>query len=123
MNNCAKRKICGKIVGNPYDWQNPCPCNEYVEDIDYPCISFKPLENRDKKSVIEYMNSHPDISNFMVYLRCKYEHQTEWEYLIEACSPDWNDEILWLNDWYEGQQDVEYLAITQIDFWRELDDN
>lgn len=86
------------------------------KEFTYPTISFKPLENRDEKSVIEYMNIHPEVSNFMVYLRCKYEHQIEWEYLIEACAPDWNDEILWLIDWHEGQQDVEYLAITQIDF-------
>lgn len=33
---------------------------------------------------------------------------------MEAATCGFDDGIVWLNDWDEGQQDVEYLAITKI---------
>ena len=50
-----------------------------------------------------------------MYLRCKYSHQTEWEYLIECCGLYGADDVIWFNDWYEGHQDVEYLGVAVID--------
>ena len=29
MNDCKKFLSCPEIVGNPYQWQNPCPCKDY----------------------------------------------------------------------------------------------
>lgn len=34
MTDCTKRKTCNKIVGNPYEWQNPCPCRDYEQEMD-----------------------------------------------------------------------------------------
>ena len=50
-----------------------------------------------------------------MYLRCKYSHQTEWEYLIEGCDLYDQNDIIWRNDWDEGQQYVEYLGVAVVD--------
>lgn len=79
-----------------------------------PSIEFVRLKDGiTEQELNEYMFTTCDCS-FLVYLRCKYEHETEWEYLIEAATGDFSGSIFWLNDWFEGQQDVEYLAITKI---------
>ena len=36
------------------------------------------------------------------------------EYMVNSATCGFDDGIVWLNDWDEGQQDVEYLAITNI---------
>lgn len=30
MDRCAKCESCYLVAGNPYPWQNPCPCKDYV---------------------------------------------------------------------------------------------
>ena len=84
-----------------------------------PAIRFVPL----KKGITEdelndYMWKSND-SNVLVYLRYRYNtdvFKQEWQYSIEAAS--WGCEcdgiVCWLNDWWEGQQDVEYLAISKL---------
>ena len=45
----------------------------------------------------------------------KYDFEEEWTYSTECAA--WNaceDCVSWLNDWYEGQQNVEYLAISKL---------
>ena len=81
-----------------------------------PKINFEPLLNNSEDALLENIYNNPGASCFLVYLRCKYSHQTEWEYLIECCSPYNLDDIMWFNDWYEGQQDIEYLGIAFIDY-------
>ena len=56
-----------------------------------------------------------DDDSFLVYLRYKYDFEKEWTYSMECAA--WNayeDAVCWLNDWYEGQQNVEYLAISKL---------
>ena len=46
----------------------------------------------------------------------KYDFEEEWTYSTECAA--WNaceDCVSWLNDWYEGQQNVEYLAISKLE--------
>jgi hypothetical protein len=86
---------------------------EKLVEIKAPSIRFVPLKKGMAEDELnEYMIG--DDSNFLVYLRCKYKSQHEWEYLTEAASPGFDDGICWLNDWWEGQQDVEYLAISKL---------
>lgn len=80
-----------------------------------PDIRFVPFESgATEKDLIEYMSANYEESTFLVYLRCRYEHEKLWEYIIDACCLCNSNDILWMNDWFEGQQHVEYLGITQI---------
>lgn len=80
-----------------------------------PGIKFVPFQNgATEKDLVEYMSAHYNESIFLVHLRCRYEHEKRWEYITDACCLCNFDDILWLNDWYEGQQYIEYLGITQM---------
>lgn len=80
-----------------------------------PDIKFVPFQDdTTEKDLVEYMKSHYEENIFLVHLRCRYEHEKQWEYITDACCLCNFNDILWLNDWYEGQQYVEYLGITQM---------
>ena len=79
-----------------------------------PKINFEPLLNNSEDTLFEIIYKNPGASCFLVYLRCKHSYQTEWEYLIECCELYGQRDIMWFNDWWEGQQDVEYLGIAVI---------
>lgn len=78
---------------------------------DIKFVSLKP--DATEKDLIEYMAAHYEEHVFLVHLRCRYEHEKQWEYITDACCLCGSDDILWLSDWHEGQQRVEYLGITQ----------
>ena len=84
--------------------------------MEMPKINFEPLLNNSKDALLEIAQRHEYASCFLVYLRCKYSHGTKWEYLIECCGLYNFNDIMWFNDWYEGQQDVEYLGIAVVDY-------
>lgn len=86
-----------------------------MENLKMPKINFEPLLNNSKDSFLKKVLSNTSASCFLVYLRCKYSHETKWEYLVECCDLYNFDDIIWFNDWYEGQQDIEYLGIAIID--------
>ena len=80
-----------------------------------PDIKFVPFQDDvTEKDLMEYMITHYEEEIFLVHLRCRYEHEKQWQYITDACCLCGFDDILWLNDWYEGQQYVEYLGITQM---------
>lgn len=78
-----------------------------------PDIKFillpKGLEESDLFTYLDQKHSN------LVYLRCKYKNDAEWEYMIEACELGILGDVTWLNDWWEGQEDVEYLGTTIIE--------
>ena len=79
-----------------------------------PDIKFVPFQaGTTRKDLIEYMATHWEEDIFLVHLRCRYKHEKQWEYITDACCLC-GDGILWLHDWFEGQQYVEYLGITQM---------
>lgn len=86
-----------------------------MENLKMPKINFEPLLNNSKDSFLKKVLSNTSASCFLVYLRCKYSHETKWEYLVECCCLYNFDDIIWFDDWYEGQQDIEYLGIAIID--------
>ena len=69
-----------------------------------------------EEDIINHMNCHTDEGIFLVYLRCKYSYEKEWEYIVDACCIEGFDNILWMHDWWEGQEEVEYLGITQLSY-------
>ena len=79
-----------------------------------PTINFDTLLNNSKDALLQKIYKNPSANCFLVYLRCKYSHETKWEYLIECCELCNQNDIIWFNDWNEGQQDVEYLGIAVI---------
>ena len=85
-----------------------------MNDIKIPKINFIPLKQCITDDELNEYMVNSDDTNFLIYLRCKYKTDKEWEYLVEAATCGFDDGIVWLNDWDEGQQDVEYLAITKI---------
>lgn len=55
-------------------------------------------------------------SDYLVRLRYKHYSEKEWTYTNEylefnAGYMEW----CWLNDWYEGQQDIEFLGFIAVD--------
>ena len=80
-----------------------------------PNIKFVPFkEGTTQEDLVEYMQTHTDEHVFLVHLRCRYKHEDKWEYITDACCLCNFDDILWMTDWHEGQEYVEYLGITQM---------
>lgn len=53
----------------------------------------------------------------LVSMRYKYSNEEEWEYRNEYLEVDTSVDgnYVWLNDWNEGQEDVEILGAISID--------
>lgn len=53
----------------------------------------------------------------LVSMRYKYSNEEEWEYSNEYLEVDTSVDgnYVWLNDWNEGQEDVEILGAISID--------
>ena len=67
----------------------------------------------------EWLETQP-IEDKLVYLKYKYSHEEEWTFSNEILEVEMSVGgcYVWLNDWDEGQQDVEILgciAISDID--------
>ncbi len=63
-----------------------------------------------------YLQTLPCIEDQLVYLRYKYDWESEWEYSNQILTVDMNVEgyYCWLKDWNEGQQDVEILGCIAV---------
>jgi hypothetical protein len=86
-----------------------------MNDIKIPSIEFVRLKKGMTDSELNDYIAENDDYSFLVYLRYKYDFEEEWTYSTECAA--WNaceDCVSWLNDWYEGQQNVEYLAISKL---------
>lgn len=63
----------------------------------------------------DYLRSlHTD---WLVKIKCKYKHETMYHVFIEYVYLDDNNNITFLNDWWEGQEDfesIDYVAIDDI---------
>lgn len=68
----------------------------------------------------DYLKTLETIEDQLVYMRYKYSWETNWTYAKELLLVDTDESeyYAWLNDWFEGQQDIEILGcipITEID--------
>lgn len=80
-----------------------------------PNIKFTPFkQGATQEDLVEYMQTRTNEFVFLVFLRCRYKYEDKWTYITDACSLCGFDDILWMTDWYEGQEYVEYLGITQM---------
>lgn len=88
---------------------------EKMNEIKIPSIEFVRLKKGITEEELNDYIAENDDDSFLVYLRYKYDFEEEWTYSTECAA--WNgceDTISWLNDWYEGQQNVEFLAISKL---------
>lgn len=65
--------------------------------------------------------------DYIVRLAYKYSHSREDYYISnEVCSVDMSGNIIWFNDWDEGQDDIKVIAWCPVDCafnaWLERDD-
>ena len=92
-----------------------------MNEIKIPSIEFVRLKKGiTEEELNDYMEENDD-GSFFVYLRYKYDFEEEWTYSIECATYDYcRFTVCWLNDWYEGQQNVEYLAISKLGEEKEL---
>ena len=89
--------------------------NQHKRKLSPPKVTFEDLPNTTEQALFEFIQNHPWCASFLVYLRAKYKSQPEWTYMVECCSEEFPmNSILWLNDWYEGQDDVEYLSVAAV---------
>lgn len=63
----------------------------------------------------EHLNTQ-DIEDKIVYMRYKYSWEDEWTYTNEILEVDMSvDEYyIWVNDWNEGQEEVEILGCISV---------
>ena len=89
------------------------------EKFEFPVLRFVELEERTEEALRRFIfdEKYDYASGFLVCLRQKYYYEKEWEYLIDYCTRFEGDGIAWNNDWYEGQQQVEYLGICVVPGW------
>ena len=87
--------------------------------MEFPVLRFEALAERTEDALKRYIwdKKHSMANGFLVCLRMKYAFEKEWGYLIEFCRPYDGDGIMWDMDWWEGQQDVEYLGICEVPGW------
>lgn len=81
-----------------------------------PNIRFVPLEGNTEDDLRAELEKHAcENPTRLVWMRYKYRWEDKWHYSVEACCTDLEERIIWFNDWWEGQEDVEYLAVSWHD--------
>lgn len=90
-----------------------------AEKIEFPVLRFEALGEKSEEALRRFIfdEKYDLASGFLVCLRQKYCHDKEWEYLIDFCTRFEGDGIAWYMDWYEGQQQVEYLGVCPVPGW------
>lgn len=84
-----------------------------------PLLSWHRIPKMNQDAAEQYistrMSEYYD-GAWIIYLRYKYDFENKWTYSFESASPDCigGYGLCWLNDWWEGQQDVEYIAMTEM---------
>lgn len=92
--------------------------NDDFDDI--LCWFQNPIINDDNE-LINRINKVSDniekvISRVFVLLRYKYDCDKEWDYAFEYFYLYWpKQDWMWENDWYEGQENVEYLGFVDVE--------
>lgn len=62
-----------------------------MNEIKIPQINFVPLKQGITDDELNEYMVNSDDTNFLIYLRCKYKIDKEWEYLVEAATCGFDD--------------------------------
>lgn len=56
-------------------------------------------------------------TDYIVIIRLRYDFEKEWRNIVELLEYDVNtDSHIWLNDWHEGEQNVEIMSAVPLDY-------
>lgn len=70
-----------------------------------------------EKEFFDYLKTQNDLCDKIVRIRYKRSWEKEWTYSNEVLQVYFNSDTCyeWLDDWYEGQEEVEILGYVDID--------
>ena len=74
------------------------------------------LQPMDDEEFNKFLDNLEYLGAMIVRIKLKYEHEKDYHYTNEYLSYNGNTgEWDWENDWWEGQQDVQYLGAIMVD--------
>lgn len=89
--------------------------NELINGFKYKMDEIRKLSELEKAFLDDELGVNHNEQMFTQFKGDKYDFEEEWTYSIECAFYDYcMFTVCWLNDWYEGQQNVEYLAISKL---------
>lgn len=89
---------------------------EMMMTIKYSGGNWIPSCNRIDNIVDNYVKHEPvEHRDYIIRLRSKYDSEDKYHFHNELFFYSERDKYCWMNDWFEGQQDVDVIAITPID--------
>lgn len=72
----------------------------------------------DRRTIFKWLKDQP-LADRLLYIRYKYHFETKWTYSNEILVADIETNpanyYVYLNDWYEGQENIEILGCQTID--------
>ncbi len=83
-------------------------------------LKFIPFESKSVEE-LDYFCDRYNGFDLIILIRKRFNKSDDWEYSYEYLF--YNNETFaeikycWLNDWFEGQEYVEYLAGTVLDYY------
>lgn len=54
-------------------------------------------------------------ATYLAKILYKYDFEDDWSCSYEVFSMDENEDVTWMNDWYEGQQHIKIEGLVIID--------
>lgn len=88
-----------------------------------PPIYFKEFKSRTLDELDSFAERYEGY-DLIILIRTKYVQEDDWSYSFEIlrhCSWDNDYPFEWENDWYEGQEFVEYCGGAVLDFYVNLE--
>lgn len=87
-----------------------------------PPIYFKEFKSKLLDELISFTERYEGY-NLIILIRTKYAQEDDWSYTFEILRTTNCIEypFEWENDWYEGQEYVEYCGGAVIDFYMNLE--
>lgn len=79
----------------------------------FSSYSLTRLNTTSEEKLSEFLSHYAEADCFVVYIKYKYDYEKDYTYSAEPCIMC-RDGIMWLNDWWKVQQDVEYISVMVI---------
>jgi hypothetical protein len=95
----SRNELAEMMMTIKYSGGNWIPSSDRIDTIVGNYIEHEPVEHRD----------------YIIRLRSKYDCEEKYHFHNELFFYSERDKYCWMNDWFEGQQDVDVIAIQPID--------